>query len=62
MAALILNLELQWPVSGVVFEETTDDTTGMKRYEDEPRNLDSSDWSGGYYVTICQPVLFSNWY
>ena len=30
-------------VSGLVFEETTDDSTGMKMYEDEPRNLDFSE-------------------
>ena len=29
--------------SGVAFEETTDDTTGMKTYEDEPQNLDFSE-------------------
>jgi hypothetical protein len=30
-------------VSGVAFEETTDETTGIKLYEDEPQNLDFSE-------------------
>jgi hypothetical protein len=30
-------------VTGLVFEETSDDPTGMKMYEDEPRNLDFSE-------------------
>jgi len=30
-------------VSGVSFEETTDETTGIKLYEDEPQNLDFSE-------------------
>ena len=29
--------------SGLVFEETTDDSTAMKMYEDEPHNLDFSE-------------------
>jgi len=29
--------------SGLVFEETTDESTGMKMFEDEPRNLDFSE-------------------
>ena len=30
-------------VSDLMFEETTDETTGRKRYEDEPQNLDFSE-------------------
>ena len=29
--------------SGLVFEETTDESTGTKLYEDEPKNLDFSE-------------------
>src|SRR5271170_2126773 len=30
-------------VSGLVFDETTDESTGIKTYEDEPQNLDFSE-------------------